>query len=462
MAYMTMIVGLFILVKFVYSSSPLDDFLFNGYALKLGGTAKLDSNGLFTLTNTTMREIGHAFYNFPIQFKNSTNNGSVFSFSTTFIFAIVPEYPRLGGHGLAFVVSPSKELQGALPTQYLGIFNNNNIGNRSNHIVAVELDTVQDFEFEDIDDNHIGIDINSLVSIKSASAGYFPTRENETFKDLNLKSGEPMQVWVEYNGVDKQLNVTLSPINVSKPDLPLLSLTQDLSPVLHDYMYVGFSTSTGLLASSHYILGWSFKMNGQAEPIDLSRLPKIPGTPQVKENKKRMLALAIVVPFIGLLVLLVLTFGALLIMRKKKYTKELEDWEFQYGPHKFCHKVVCGRRPVEHQASPEKIILIDWVFECLERGNILEAIDQCLGAEYVVDEAELVLKLGLLCSHAVGAARPSMSDVVKYLEGEAQLPENLNDIVKSWDFSEATNGQDVAPISVPSVTITEPFVSRGR
>ncbi|KAL7169217.1 hypothetical protein ACSBR2_034289 [Camellia fascicularis] len=327
MTYMTMIVGLFILVKFVYSSSPLDDFMFDGHALKLGGTAKLDSHGLFTLITTTTIGIGQAFCNVPLQFKNSTNDGSVISFSTTFIFAIVQEYPGLGDHGLAFVVSPSIELQGALPLQYLGIFNNTNTG---------------------------------LVSMKSASAGYSPTCENDTFKDLNLKSGDPMQVWVEYNGVDKQLNVTLSPINVSKPDLPLLSLTQDLSPVLHDYMYVGFSTSTSLLASSHYILGWSFKMNGQAEPIDLSRLPKIPRTPQVKEsntripqvkgnkkripqvkeNKKRMLALAIVVPFIGLLVLLVLTFGALLIMRKKKFPNELEDWEFQYGPHKFSHKIL--------------------------------------------------------------------------------------------------------------------------
>ncbi|KAL7169225.1 hypothetical protein ACSBR2_034296 [Camellia fascicularis] len=257
-----------------------------------------------------MAEIGHAFYNFPLQFKNSTNGGSVNSFSTTFIFAIVPEYPTLGGHGLAFVVSPSKELQGALSFKYLGIFNSSNNGLSSNHIVVVELDTVLNFEFEDRDDNHVGIDINSLKSNKSASA-------------------------------EKQLNVTLASIYVPKPDLPLLSLTQDLSPVLHDYMYVGFSTSTGLLASStHYILGWSFKMIGQAELIDLSRLPKILGTPQVKENKKRMLALAIVFPFIRLLVLLALTFGALLITRKKKFTKEMGDWEFQCGPHKFNHKIL--------------------------------------------------------------------------------------------------------------------------
>ncbi|KAL7169218.1 hypothetical protein ACSBR2_034290 [Camellia fascicularis] len=135
---------------------------------------------------------------------------------------------------------------------------------------------------------------------------------------------------------------------------------------------------------------------------------------------------------------------------------------FAFGT--FMLEVVCGRRPVEHQASPEKIILIDWVFEFLERGNILEAIDQCLGIEFVVEEAELVLKLGLLCSHAMASARPIMSDVVKCMEGEAQLPDSLSGIFKSWDFGEASNRQNLSAtlISVPSLTITEPFVSGGR
>jgi len=34
-----------------------------------------------------------------------------------------------------------------------------------------------------------------------------------------------------------------------------------------------------------------------------------------------------------------------------------------------------------------------------------------------------VLKLGLLCSHPVPAARPSMRQVVQYLDGDAPLPE---------------------------------------
>ncbi|KAI8539751.1 hypothetical protein RHMOL_Rhmol09G0207200 [Rhododendron molle] len=398
---------LLLLLKFATSSNNIpDDFISNGY-LKLDGRAELSSNGLLTLTDSSPLLIGHAFHNFPIQFKNSAN-ASVISFSTTFIFAIVSENVKFSGHGIAFVMSPNKEIPDPLPMEYLGLFNTTNNGINSNHIVAVELDTVQDPEFDDINDNHVGVDINSLRSIKSAPAGYFAD-QNGSFRNLSLKSGDPMQVWVEYDGINRQLNVTMSPIHIPKPALPLLSLTKDLSPFLLEYMYVGFSSSTGKLQSDHYILGWSFKMNGQAQQIDTSRLPKLPQSRQVRE-------------------------------------------------------VVCGRRPVDLRASPEEVILVDWVFECLERGNILEAIDrQLVGTEYVVEEAELVLKLGLLCSHAIAAARPRMSTVVQYLEGRAQLPDNLGDIIKSHYFGEASNEQDVQlSTSISSLTISEPFTSTGR
>ncbi|OIW16733.1 hypothetical protein TanjilG_14503 [Lupinus angustifolius] len=56
----------------------------------------------------------------------------------------------------------------------------------------------------------------------------------------------------------------------------------DLSTIFHDTMYVGFSASTGLLASSHYIMCWSFKMNGPTSTFDISSLPRLPGP---KKNK---------------------------------------------------------------------------------------------------------------------------------------------------------------------------------
>ena len=42
-------------------------------------------------------------------------------------------------------------------------------------------------------------------------------------------------------------------------------------------MYVGFTSSTGSVASIHYLLGWSFAHGGKvAQSLDLSKLSKLP------------------------------------------------------------------------------------------------------------------------------------------------------------------------------------------
>ncbi|XP_074314423.1 L-type lectin-domain containing receptor kinase S.4-like [Silene latifolia] len=188
--------------------------------------------------------MGHAFYSTPIKFKNSPN-ASVLPFSTSFTFGTVPEFQKLGGHGMAFVISPTLDLsKKALPSQYLGLFSAADIGNLTNHVFAVEFDTVQDFEFGDINDNHIGIDLNSLVSNASVTAAY--TIENSTTVNLTMKDGQTIQCWVEYDSVTSLINVTISVSRV-KPTKPLISYKYDLSQILNQTMYVGFSGSTGLL-----------------------------------------------------------------------------------------------------------------------------------------------------------------------------------------------------------------------
>eukprot|EP00268_Persea_americana_P025043 TRINITY_DN2440_c0_g1_i5.p1 TRINITY_DN2440_c0_g1~~TRINITY_DN2440_c0_g1_i5.p1 ORF type:complete len:480 (+),score=44.76 TRINITY_DN2440_c0_g1_i5:445-1884(+) len=293
--------------------------------LTLNGVATIQPNGILCLTNDTSRLIGHAFHPSPLQFKNAT----AFSFSTAFVFAIVPEYPKLGGHGLAFTISPSKDLHGALPSQYLGLLNASDVGNFSNHILAVEFDTVQDFEFQDINDNHIGIDINSLQSNASASAAFFD--DTGTKQNLNLKSGDRIQAWIDYDGAEKLLNVTVSPFS-TKPSSPILSFPVDLSPILQQSMYVGFSASTGLLASSHYLFGWSFQMNGTAQSLDLSSLPSLP------HPTKKNTAFIIAATSSAALLVLISVFAAIYLFRKIKNADVIEPWELEYGPHRFSYK----------------------------------------------------------------------------------------------------------------------------
>ncbi|XP_059442240.1 L-type lectin-domain containing receptor kinase SIT2-like [Corylus avellana] len=95
---------------------------------------------------------------------------------------------------------------------------------------------------------------------------------------------------------------------------------------------------------------------------------------------------------------------------------------FAFGA--FMLEVACGRRPIEVPATqglPEGVILVDLVSQCWRRGAILDASDPRLEGDYMVEEMELVLKLGLLCSHAIPAARPSMKQVMQVLDGDADL-----------------------------------------
>ncbi|MCL7026455.1 hypothetical protein MKW94_008663 [Papaver nudicaule] len=288
------------------------DFVYNGLGdayLTFEGAAQVADNGLLSLTDQSNRyEIGHAFFSSPVQFKNNGSTVPV-SFSTTFIFAISSEFGsnNLSGQGMAFVIAPQRGLPGAQSNQYLGLFNDSNNGKSTNHVLAVELDTVYNVEFDTVKGPHVGIDINGLRSVNSTSPAY---SANGRSKNLSLISGEPMQVWVEYDGIDKELTVTLAPINVSKPNVPLLSWSQDLSNLFLGSMYVGFSASTQTVLTSHYILGWSFAIDGKAQPLDLSNLPQLPQPPQPPEppqpKKKKMSLVIIVVPIICLIGLVLL------------------------------------------------------------------------------------------------------------------------------------------------------------
>ncbi|XP_024626002.1 L-type lectin-domain containing receptor kinase IV.1 isoform X2 [Medicago truncatula] len=333
--FLKLVFMLFFLVTFVASEDS--SFIYNGFQsshLYLDGIAELTSDGLLRLTNDTGPDTAYAFYPNHIVFKN-TSNASVSSFSTTFVFTIKSMYPSISGHGIVFVLSPTKGLPNSLPNQYFGLFNYSNIGNSSNHVFGVELDTRKNFEFDDINDNHVGIDINDLKSANSTPAGYYD--DTGRFRNLSLTSGHPMQVWIEYDGVKKKIDVTLAPVSVGfshKPTQPTLSLTKDLSPILNNRMYVGFSSSTGFIAASHYIHGWSFMVNGQSQNLEISDLPG----ERVFAEKKKSKFLTVRLPLILLSLVFIITLGVMYYIKLKKFDEVLEDWEHEYGPHRFKFK----------------------------------------------------------------------------------------------------------------------------
>uniref|UniRef100_A0A0E0IGY7 non-specific serine/threonine protein kinase n=1 Tax=Oryza nivara TaxID=4536 RepID=A0A0E0IGY7_ORYNI len=328
-----------IIITFPSSTAAIGDgqFAYYGFSnssLTVDGAAMVLPGGLLQLTNSTANMKGHAFHPTPFRLRKSPNT-TVQSFSASLVFGIISPYIDLGSQGMVFLVAPSTNFSDALPAQYLGLFNTRNIGNRSNHVFAVEIDTILNSEFMDIDDNHIGIDICDLRSMTSRPAGYY---DNSTggFHNLSLISGEAMQIWIDYDGGAKQIDVALAPFKMAKPTKPLLSMPYDLSSVISDVAYVGLSAATGLAGSSHYILGWSFSMNGPTPPFFTAQLPDLPRRAQEASRRK---VLPIIVPIVTATSVLLITLAVFLFVRRRlRYAELREDWEIQFGPHRFSFK----------------------------------------------------------------------------------------------------------------------------
>lgn len=191
---------------------------------------------------------GSVIYGRPIEFFDQESNTTA-SFSTSFAFLIDNVNPASFGDGLTFFLSPGNETLGS-PGGYLGLVNSSQL--TKNAFVAVEFDTRVDSHFDDPSENHVGLDIDSLVSVKT---------EDPMVQGIDLKSGKLITAWIDYKNDQKKLMVFLS-YNSFKPQDPLLTVDIDLSEYLKEMRYAGFSASTEGSTELHLIQSWSFQTFG--------------------------------------------------------------------------------------------------------------------------------------------------------------------------------------------------------
>lgn len=188
--------------------------------------------------------------------ENSSNKSRVASFNSSFLVNIY-QINNLSGEGLTFLISPGLDLPPPNSFgQFLGLTNSTTDGNSTNKILAVELDTFkQDF---DPDDNHIGLDINSVRSVKYESL----TSHNITLAPPESKA-RFHNIWVEYDGAKKIIQVYIAQQEAKdgptppRPSSPVIKSELDLRDVLNKNSYFGFSASTGNTAQLNCVLRWN-------------------------------------------------------------------------------------------------------------------------------------------------------------------------------------------------------------
>ncbi|CAL5358205.1 unnamed protein product [Camellia sinensis] len=85
-------------------------------------------------------------------------------------------------------------------------------------------------------------------------------------------------------------------------------------------------------------------------------------------------------------------------------------------------EIACGRKPIDPNAKESQIVLVEWVWELYGVGQILEAADPKLRAEFDNREMGRLMIVGLWCAHPDFSNRPSIRQAIHVLTFEAPVP----------------------------------------
>ncbi|XP_062194442.1 L-type lectin-domain containing receptor kinase IX.1-like [Phragmites australis] len=210
----------------------------------------------FDLTNNSYRDgiassVGRMAYAHPVPLRDNAT-GQVASFTTTFSFAIDITDRDNKGDGMAFFLS---QYPSVLPPNSgggaLGLCKNcdNNKTAGEDRFVAVEFDTYNNTWDPSATYDHMGINVNSIVSVANISLESFSL------------SGQ-MTARVDYNGSTGVMNVELqfppSPRFYGATRTFNFSAKVDLMTVLPEQVAIGFSAANGASVELHQLLAWSF------------------------------------------------------------------------------------------------------------------------------------------------------------------------------------------------------------
>ncbi|KAM3743410.1 hypothetical protein ACB098_07G143300 [Castanea mollissima] len=102
-------------------------------------------------------------------------------------------------------------------------------------------------------------------------------------------------------------------------------------------------------------------------------------------------------------------------------------------------ELACGRKPVNHEAPEDQVVMLEWVRELHGRGVLLDAADQRFGGQFDEQQMNCLLIVGLWCAHSEYDHRPSIKEAIQVLNFEAPLPLLQFDIPRSSHHTPTMN-----------------------
>ncbi|CAN6803468.1 unnamed protein product [Brassica oleracea] len=114
-------------------------------------------------------------------------------------------------------------------------------------------------------------------------------------------------------------------------------------------------------------------------------------------------------------------------------------------------EIVSGKSNANYTPDNECCVgLLDWAFVLQKKGAFSEILDPKLEGVFDVMEAERMIKVSLLCSNKSPTLRPTMSEVVKMLEGETEIEQNIADPGVYGDELRFKRFSEIGTSSLPS------------
>ncbi|OAE35975.1 hypothetical protein AXG93_93s1140 [Marchantia polymorpha subsp. ruderalis] len=205
---------------------------------------------------------GRCMYNRAVQFSPAQ------SFSTAFSFNFLTSQ-QLNGEGFVFIIGTDATY---VPTAaegygFMGWLNESTNGVKTGLNFGVEFDLKQEVNFDDPPRAHVGINLDSMTSLTTKVTPDIQTSD----------STETTYAWVDYDRNTSEVQVRVSK-DRRKPCQASLSQVVNLTVLLSQPRYVGFSASTGPANSSlsqPTIFDWAFDATGA--PVDLWGAPSACG-----------------------------------------------------------------------------------------------------------------------------------------------------------------------------------------
>ncbi|KAK6945384.1 Legume lectin domain [Dillenia turbinata] len=247
---------------------------------------------------------GRVLHKEPLKLWSKSKNKTA-SFNSTFTLRIVPQ--NSSGEGVAFILAAENSIPENSYGQWLGIVNASTNELASNNIIAIEFDTKKSYS-EDLDNNHVGIDVNSIYSIYQVSL---------TSYGFNISNDTDLPVRIQYDAVSTNLSLSIMTNTTwNNKEIPIFSYPLDLSQHLPETVYVGFSASTGVATELNCIRSWNFTST------------------YINYSSKNMLLLYILLP--GILVLCISCLVGIFVWWKWAHDR---DWVQEDDPRMIEQKI---------------------------------------------------------------------------------------------------------------------------